>query len=173
MKKVDFKLPPVTVKVKSMFQPRKKPIPMFNQPLPSGCPHHRISRILYATSLALLIAIAIPVVTLKALTYSFMEENRDKGFVFETTEDDGSEGISVVMAAMPRMLHHAPAKLALVAAVLSIFSGLGHLGFVILDWTDGKRVCGVTLSFPSTQNLTNPHRRKPGPSAATSCSCTS
>jgi hypothetical protein len=148
MKKVEFKLPPIADKVSSIFAPHKKPVPMFNQPLPSGCPHHRISRLLYAIFLSLLIAVAIPVVTLKALTYSFIEENRDMGFVFETTEDDGTEGMSVVMAALPRMLHHAPAKLALVAAVLSIFSGLAHLGFVIVDWKDGKRVRRSPL-YPS------------------------
>jgi hypothetical protein len=140
MKKVDFKLPPIAVKVTSLFQPQKKEIPMFNQPLASACPHHRISRILYAISLSLLVALSIPVVTLKALTYSFIEDNRDMGFVFETTEDDGGAGMSVVMAALPRQLHQAPAKLALVAAVLSIFSGFAHLGFVAVDWKTGKRV---------------------------------
>ncbi|OAK95689.1 hypothetical protein IQ06DRAFT_231099 [Phaeosphaeriaceae sp. SRC1lsM3a] len=142
MKKVEFKLPPIADKVTSMFQPQKKPVPMFNQPLPSGCPHHRMSRILYAVVLSVLLAIAIPMVTLKALTYSFIEENRDTGFMFETTEEDGSAGISIILAALPRMLHHVPAKLALVAAVLCIFSGVAHLGFVIVDWRDGKRTQG-------------------------------
>jgi hypothetical protein len=141
MTKVDFKLPPIVVKVTSLFQSPKKDAPMFNKPLASGCPHHRISRTLYAIALSLLVAVAIPVVTLKALTYSFIEENRDTGFVFETTEDDGGSGISVVMAALPRQLHHVPAKLALVAAVLSIFSGIAHLGFVVVDWKTGNRVC--------------------------------
>ncbi|KAF1921859.1 hypothetical protein BDU57DRAFT_553887 [Ampelomyces quisqualis] len=139
MTKVEFKLPPIADKVASIFAPHKTPVPMFNQPLPSGCPHHRISRLLYAIFLSLLIAMAIPVVTLKASTYSFIEENRDMGFVFEITEDDGTGRTSVAMAALPRMLHHTPAKLALVAAVLSICFGLAHLGFVIVDWKDGKR----------------------------------
>jgi hypothetical protein len=141
MTKVDFKLPSIAVKVTSIFQSPKKDAPMFNKPLASGCPHHRISRTLYAIALSLLVATAIPVVTLKALTYSFIEENRDTGFVFETTEAEGGPGMSVVMAALPRQLHHVPAKLALVAAVLSIFSGLAHLGFVVVDWKNGNRVC--------------------------------
>lgn len=143
MKKVDFKLPPISVQVKSLFQSHKKPVqvPMFNQPLPSGCPHHRMSRILFAITLSLLIAISIPVIALKAITYSFSETNRDMGFIFETTEDDGGASTKVVMAALPRVLYLTPAKIALIAAVLSIFTGIGHLGFVIVDWKDGRRVC--------------------------------
>lgn len=145
MKKVEFKLPPIADKVTSLFQPQKKATPMFNRPLANGCPHHRISRLLHVVFLTLLILISIPVITLKALTYSFIEDNRDTGFVFETTEENNESGISVVMAALPRMLHHAPAKLALVAAVLSVFLGIAHLGFVCMDWRSGKRVS--TLSF--------------------------
>jgi hypothetical protein len=142
MKKVDFKLPPIAVKIKTLLQPQKKssPVPMFNQPLPSGCPHHRMSRILFAVSLSLLIAVAIPVITLKAITYSFLDMNQDTGFIFETTEEDGGAGMKIVMAALPRMLFLTPAKIALVAAVLSIFSAMAHLGFVVVDWKDGKRV---------------------------------
>jgi hypothetical protein len=140
MKNIDLKLPPIAVKVTSLFQPQKKEAPMFNRPLDNACPHHRISRILYAISLSLLVGISIPVVTLKALTYAFAEDNRNTGFVFETTEEDGGPGMSVIMAALPRKLHHVPAKIALIAAVLSIFSGLAHLGFVIVDWKTGKRV---------------------------------
>lgn len=99
-----------------------------------------MSRILYIIFLPLLILISIPVITLKAKTYGFIEDNRDQGFMFETTERDGEAGITVVMAALPRLLYHAPAKLALVAAVLSIFLGATHLGFVAIDWKTGKRV---------------------------------
>ena len=142
MKKVDFKLPPVAVKVKSILKPHKKPtpVPMFNQPLPSGCPHHRRSRILFAISLSLLIAITIPVISLKAVTYSFLDTNIQTGFMFQTTEDDGSPGPQIVMAALPRMLFLTPAKIALVAALMSIFSAAAHLGFVAVDWKEGKRV---------------------------------
>jgi hypothetical protein len=143
MKKVDFKLPPVAVKVKSILKPHKKPapVPMFNQPLPSGCPHHRRSRILFAISLSLLIAITIPVISLKAVTYTFLDTNVETGFMFETTEDDRSPGPKIVMAALPRMLFLTPAKIALVAALMSIFSAVAHLGFVAVDWKEGKRVC--------------------------------
>jgi hypothetical protein len=145
MKKVNFNLPPIADKVASLFQSQKKADPIFNRPLASGCPHHRTSRILYAVSLSLLIMFAVPVIVLKALSYSFVEDNGNMGFVFETTEDAGESSISVVMAALPRILHHAPAKLALVAAVVSIIIGITHLGFTFVDWKDGKRVCSVHL----------------------------
>jgi hypothetical protein len=144
MKKVNFNLPPIADKVTSLFHTQKKADPMFNRPLASGCPHHRLSRILYAVSLLLLIMLAMPVIVLKALSYSFLEDNRNMGFVFETTEDAGEPGMSVVMAALPRMLHDAPAKLALVAAVVSIAIGVAHLGFTFVDWKDGKRVSSFT-----------------------------
>jgi hypothetical protein len=146
MKKVDFKLPPIADKVTSLFQPQKKSHPIFNRPLASGCPHHRMSRTLHAVFLSFLVLLSIPVITLKALTYTFIEDNRDTGFVFKTTEEDEGPGILVVLAALPRMLHHAPAKLALVAAVVSITLGIAHLGFVLVDWKDGNRVCSFYLS---------------------------
>ncbi|KAH7371484.1 hypothetical protein BKA66DRAFT_182534 [Pyrenochaeta sp. MPI-SDFR-AT-0127] len=139
MKKVAFNIPTIASKVPSLFKRRKDAPPMFNQPFDNVCPHYRISRILYAVFLALLISISIPVIILKAMTYSFIEDNRNTGFIFETTENDGEQGISVIMAALPRMLYHAPAKLALIAAVLSIFLGAAHLGFVGVDWKGGKR----------------------------------
>ncbi|KAF2027835.1 hypothetical protein EK21DRAFT_71163 [Setomelanomma holmii] len=142
MKKVKFKLPPISDKVTSLFQPHKDASPMFNRPMDRGCPHHRKARLLYAVSLSILLAISIPVIILKAITYSFIEENCDRGFMFETTERDGEIGETVVMAALPRMLYHAPAKLALVAAVVSIFVAAAHLALVIVDWKSGKRTQG-------------------------------
>lgn len=114
-----------------------------------------MSRMLFAVTLSFLVAIAIPMVTLKALTYSFIEENRDTGFMFQTTEEDGSTGTPIILAALPRMLHHAPAKLALVAAVLCIFAGVSHLGFVIVDWKDGKRVRNTPSPYDSRPS--SPH----------------
>ncbi|KAH8730320.1 hypothetical protein GQ44DRAFT_701166 [Phaeosphaeriaceae sp. PMI808] len=76
------------------------------------------------------------------MTYNFIEENHDRGFVFETTEPDGEPGISVIMAALPKMLHQAPAKLALVASVISVCLGLAHLGLVAIDWKSGNRTQG-------------------------------
>jgi hypothetical protein len=141
MKKVEFKLPPIADKVTSLFQQDKDASPMFNKPMASGCPHHRKARLFYAVFLSVLISISIPVIVLKAITYSFIEENRDRGFIFQTTEKDGDVGETVVMAALPQMLYHAPAKLALVAAVLSTFVGASHLALVVVDWRSGKRVC--------------------------------
>jgi hypothetical protein len=141
MKKVQFSLPPIAEKVTSIFHPRTKTSPVFNQPLnTTSCPHHRISRLLYSISLTILLIIAIPVMTLKAMTYSFIEDNRMTGFTFKTTERDGEPGESIVMAALPKMLYPVPAKLALVAAAISILLGAAHLGFVGIDWKNGKRV---------------------------------
>jgi hypothetical protein len=95
----------------------------------------------FAISLSLLVAISIPVITLKIMNYTFIDTNHDMGFIFETTEDDGGAGMKVVMAALPRMLYLTPQKITLIAAVSSIFTCIGHLGFVIVDWQDGRRVC--------------------------------
>lgn len=152
MKKVELKMPPMAAKVTSMFT-HQKTEPMFNRPIGNGCPHHRLSRILYVVCLPLLVLVSLPVIVLKAMTYSFIEDNRDQGFVFTAEPMEGDEGIiSVVMAALPKNLYHAPAKLALVAAVLSIFLAAAHLGFVLTDWQTGKRVCWV---FVIDQSITD------------------
>ncbi|KAL5120161.1 hypothetical protein ACEQ8H_001987 [Pleosporales sp. CAS-2024a] len=141
MKKVDIKLPAVAIKVTSLLRTTKKPtpVPMFNQPLPSACPHHRMSRILFAISLSFLVAMSIPVITLKAISYNFLSMNQDTGFVFQTTGDNGEAGIKVIMAALPRFLFLTPTKIILIAAVVIVVSASAHLGFVILDWKEGKR----------------------------------
>jgi hypothetical protein len=169
MKKVEFRLPPIADKVTSLFQPRKNATPMFNRPIGSGCPHHRMARILYTIFLSLLVLISIPVIALKATTYTFIEENRDRGFMFETTEIDGDAGMPVVMAALPRMLHQTPTKLALVAAVISIALGVAHLGFLGGDWKSGKRVrwCMYQHVITSKTDHGNLYRHKHGLSAAT------
>jgi hypothetical protein len=143
MKEVNFKMPSTSDKIKSIFRTRKAS-QMFNRPMGDICPHHRISRVLYTIFLSLLIAISILVITLKAMTYNFIESNRKKGFRFKTTELDGDEGITIVLAALPRMLFHTPAKLAIIAAVISTFLGIAHLICVATDWRSGKRV-GTSL----------------------------
>jgi hypothetical protein len=141
MKHVEFSIPPIGEKVTSIFHLRTRASPVFNQPLnTNSCPHHRISRLLYSIFLTLLLIIAIPVITLKAMTYSFIEDNRMMGFSFETTEKDGEPGETIVMAALPKMLYPVPAKLALVAAAISILLGMAHVSFVGTDWKNGKRV---------------------------------
>lgn len=178
MKKAAFSIPSIASKAASLFKLRKDASTMFNQPFDNVCPHYRIARILYAVFLTLLILISIPVITLKAKTYSFIEENRNTGFVFETTEKDGEQGISLIMAALPRVLYHAPAKLALITAVLSLFLGAAHLGFVGVDWRSGKRVLHFSLNLAdqetnnpsdtniclsSQHNVSSPHQRYPHP----------
>jgi hypothetical protein len=142
MNKSTFTLPPLAQTLKSLFKlpSRKSSPPIFNRPIGNACPHHRMARILYSISLTLLVLIAIPVITLKVMTYNFIEDNRDRGFLYETTSDDGA----VVMAALPRILHQLPAKLALVATVIGVAVGVAHAGFVCGDWGSGKRVSSLS-----------------------------
>jgi hypothetical protein len=141
MTKVKFTLPPAAGKVTSLFNTKKVDTPVFNQPLnTTSCPHHRIARLLYSIFLSLLLVIAVPVITLKALTYSFIEDNRMMGFTFQTTQKNGEPGDAIIMAALPRMLYAVPAKLAIIAATVSICLAAAHLGFVGTDWKMGKRV---------------------------------
>jgi hypothetical protein len=136
-------------KVKSLFHARKDASPMFNQPLnTTSCPHHRISRVLYSILLSLLIAIAIPVITLKTITYIFIEDNRETGFMFDTRERDGQPVVQAVMASLPQRLYTMPAKLALIAAAISLCLATAHLGFVGVDWKNGKRVCNPLYLEP-------------------------
>jgi hypothetical protein len=143
MTKVEFSMDSITSKV---FPTKKEKAPVFNRPFGDLCPHYRISRIVYLVALSSLILISVPVIALKAMTYSFIEDNRSMGFVFQTEGKDGEEGVSLVMAALPKNLHHAPAKLVLVAAVLTVFLAAAHLGFVAVDWRTGKKVCCPQLS---------------------------
>jgi len=108
--------------------------PVFNQPVYTERRYH-VTRALYAILLTLLATIAASVIALKAMTVNFIEDNRDTGFEFKT--DDGD---SVVIAALPKLLYTAPAKLALVAGATSIFVGIAHLAFVVTDWKEGKKV---------------------------------
>ncbi|KNG43989.1 hypothetical protein DDE82_000186 [Stemphylium lycopersici] len=140
MGKVNFHLPPITGKVKFLSHPKTSVPPVFNQPLNiNSCPHHRLARLLYGIFLAILFIMAIPVIILKAVTYSFIEDNRMMGFNFETTRKNGEPGEEVIMAALPERLYSVPAKLAIIAGAISLCIGAAHLGFVITDWKSGKR----------------------------------
>ncbi|KAI4641147.1 hypothetical protein J4E93_008025 [Alternaria ventricosa] len=153
MTKVKFSLPPAADKVTALFhtkQIKDDDPPVFNQPLnTSSCPHHRIARLLYSVSLALLLLIAVPVIALKALTYSFIEDNRVTGFEYQTTRRNGDPGESIIMAALPRMLYAVPAKLAIIAGTVSICLATAHLGFVATDWKKGNR----TQSYAFRRNI--------------------
>lgn len=131
MKKPEFKLPSVVGKISSKFAQK----PVFNQPVYTERRYH-VFRSLYATLLFLLIATSASVIGLKAMTINFIEDNRDTGFEYETEDPNDA----VIMAALPRMLYITPAKLALIAAGISIFVGASHLAFVIMDWKAGKKV---------------------------------
>ncbi|KAF2872779.1 hypothetical protein BDV95DRAFT_477763, partial [Massariosphaeria phaeospora] len=107
--------------------------PIFNKPVCTER-QYRISRILYLVFQVLLVILSTVVIGLKAMTVIFIEDNRDTGFEFETGDPEPT-----VLAALPRHLYTAPAKLALVAAAISMFVGIGHAVFVVLDWKHGKR----------------------------------
>lgn len=84
---------------------------------------------------------AISTVTLKAITYDFVEDNRMTGFTFEAAGNSSSTREAMIMGALPQMLYTVPTKLAIIAAVILMSTAAGHLGFVIVDWKSGKRVC--------------------------------
>ncbi|KAF2018250.1 hypothetical protein BU24DRAFT_440884 [Aaosphaeria arxii CBS 175.79] len=118
-----------------------RPKPVFNQRVDTEKRYH-ISRALYITFLVALVILSTGVIGLKAMTLNFIEDNENTGFVFETEDADVD---STILAALPRMLYTAPAKLAVVAAAISIFVGSGHAVFVVMDWKEGKRT--QTYSF--------------------------
>ncbi|KAF9738567.1 hypothetical protein PMIN02_005887 [Paraphaeosphaeria minitans] len=125
-----MKIPSVLRNVSARFAKK----PMFNQPVHTEKRHH-VTRIIYALLLSLLVIIAASIIGLNVVTVNFTEDNRDTGFEFET--DNPNE--AVILAALPRMLYTAPAKLALIAGVISVFVGATHLAFVFTDWKLGKK----------------------------------
>jgi hypothetical protein len=130
---------PIKIPEKLSGLMKPKPKPVFNKPLDTERQHH-ISRVLYAALLSLSIGLSAAVISLKAMTLSFIEDNRDTGFSFETGEPEPT-----ILAALPRQLYTAPAKLALIAAVISVFVGLGHLVYLVIDWKAGRKVCTSPL----------------------------
>ncbi|KAF2117961.1 hypothetical protein BDV96DRAFT_489251 [Lophiotrema nucula] len=118
-----------SVKLAGLF----KREPVFNQQVDLNSRHHT-ARVLYAAFLASLLGVSVAVIALKALTIKFIFENRNTGFMFET---NGPE--PVVLAALPRMLYFAPAKIAIVAAAVSIMVVIGHGIFVVKDWHEGAK----------------------------------
>jgi len=130
MKGSASKMPQGLNKLTSLLKPK----PVFNQPVATDRQYH-IARAAYGFLLIILIGLAAATVGLKAMTINFMEDNRNTGFVFDTGEPE-----TVVMAALPRQLYTAPAKIAMVAGTISIFVGVGHAAFVFMHWKEGKKV---------------------------------
>ena len=145
MKRPTFKMPAVASKLTSCFKPK----PVFNQPVNTEKRYH-ISRSLYLACLILLFGLSTATVVLKAITLNFIEDNRNTGFIFETGDEEPT-----VLAALPRNLHRAPPKLALVAGAVSLFITLGHMTFVAIDWKEGKRVSLTVKAWP--QHVSNPY----------------
>ncbi|KAF2690601.1 hypothetical protein K458DRAFT_438480 [Lentithecium fluviatile CBS 122367] len=116
-----------------------KPKPVFNQPVATDR-RYCIARALYGVFLVLLVMLAAAMIGLKATTINFIEDNRNTGFVFDTGELE-----TVIMAALPRQLYTAPAKLALVASVISVFLGVGQAAIVFMDWKEGKKTQAYTF----------------------------
>ncbi|ORY12203.1 hypothetical protein BCR34DRAFT_483019 [Clohesyomyces aquaticus] len=127
--KLPSKLSSVTSKI-----PQFKRQPVFNRPVPTS--HNSfLSRALYITLLAILVAFSSAVIALKALTLNFIYVNQDMGFVFEI----GDDAEPTILAALPRMLFMAPAQLAIVAAAMSVCMGIGHGVFIMRDWKTGTK----------------------------------
>lgn len=164
MKKPEFKMPSVKLPEKLSSILKSKSQPVFNRPVCTER-QYRVSRAIYITLLTLMVGVSMAVIGLKAMTLVFIEDNNDTGFMFETGDPEPT-----LLAALPRQLYTAPAKLALVAAVMSLCIGVVHSAFVILDWKDGKKVrfwppsCGVRRG----RSLTVPRHNRT-PSGATPC----
>ena len=131
MKKPNFKMPSIASKLAAI--PKRKNV--FNQPVHTERRYY-LARALSTIFLVLLIVVAAATIGLKAITVNFIEDNRGTAFEFQTTDLE-----LVVMATLPKQLYTATAKLALVASALSIFLGITHIVFVIIDWKNGKKVC--------------------------------
>jgi hypothetical protein len=136
-----------------------KPKPVFNQPVATERGYH-IARAAYGVLLILLVIIAATTIGLKATTVNFMETNRNTGFFFDTGEPE-----PVIMAALPRQLYTAPAKIAMIAGCISVFVGIGHAAFVFMNWKDGKKVACTAIAVFGC--MLRERRPKPTPSAAT------
>lgn len=95
---------------------------------------------------------ALLAITLKGISYSFVEDNRMTGFVFETTLD-GNIGESLDMAALPQTIYTLPTKLAIIIAAISLSVAGAHMGLVIVDWKSGKRVCIRSLGYEKREGL--------------------
>ncbi|KAF2742009.1 hypothetical protein M011DRAFT_413431 [Sporormia fimetaria CBS 119925] len=113
-----------------------KSSPVFNRPLDTER-SYCLSRAFHLVLLTLLTLLSMSVVGLKALTLAFIEDNTDRGFSFLIP--NGTSTTTTTLAALPRQLHTAPAKLALVAGVVATIVGLTHTAFIIWDWRTGKR----------------------------------
>jgi hypothetical protein len=141
MKEPASKMPLGLNKITSLLKPK----PVFNQPVATDRRYH-VARAAYGVLLVLLVMLAAATIGLKATTINFIEDNRNTGFVFDTGEPE-----TVIMAALPRQLYTAPAKIAMVAGVISVFVGVGHAAFVFMNWKEGKKVrCLVILAIESS-----------------------
>lgn len=145
MEKIKLNLQSLLAKIKSLVRSKQHVSPGFNQSLDANsCPHHRNARRLYSASLLTLFIMALLVITLKGMTYSFFEDNGMTGFVFETTTGENA-GEKIDMAALPLMLYTLPTKLIIIIAAISLSVAGAHLGLVIVDWKSGKMVGEIIL----------------------------
>ncbi|KAF2184496.1 hypothetical protein K469DRAFT_667116 [Zopfia rhizophila CBS 207.26] len=117
-------------KLKDAFKPK----PVFNRPVCTE-KRARVSHTLFLSLLSTLVLVSTAVIGLKATTIDFIEVNKNKGFMFITGDPEPT-----ILGALPRKLYEAPAKLAIVAGVISIFTAGGHIAFIARGWKDSKKV---------------------------------
>lgn len=114
---------------------------MFNRPLLVRTEReHRICRILHLTLLLLLVILSIALVSLKSMTVAFIAENAERGFTFDAGIRKGVKTEPFVLAALPRNLYDAPAKLAIVAGVVAVAVGVTHGALLIWDARKSQQV---------------------------------
>jgi hypothetical protein len=127
-------------KISSIFRPRSNAPSSVRPPPYSDDRHDRLSRLVSAASLTLLLLLSISTLVLKAYSYSFIESNVEMGFYLVNDEVQGAPQSENLVAALPLSLFRVPERLVLVVAMLNILLNLGHLSFVAWDWRFGRRV---------------------------------
>ncbi|KAF1995065.1 hypothetical protein P154DRAFT_474950 [Amniculicola lignicola CBS 123094] len=91
---------------------------------------------LFTVLLSKLVLLSTAVIALKAMTLTFIEDNINTAFSFDTGDGDPNP---TALAALPKELYDMPAKLAMIASVISIFVAVGHLVFICKDWKKGEK----------------------------------
>lgn len=93
-------------------------------------------RTLSISLLSLLLVVSATVIGLKATTLDFIDENQDRGFIFNAMDMSPE-----VLGALPKNHYHGPAKFAIVSGIISIFLSAMNIFFIFRSGKSGQWVC--------------------------------
>lgn len=125
-KKPDVKLPSLKLSLKKPSFDFLKPKPVFNRPVNFRHKAGQVPQWLFIAFVISLVVFSAVVTGLKAATIHFVETNGSRGFLYTMRN-----GRQAVLAALPKDLYHGTAKMALITAVISMFTAMGHLTFLL------------------------------------------